>query len=82
MYLQLGGQTPQSRQGSRMSDRNGQLYTPMVNAEHVERKIGPVIQKNWRDIQRQCRENDPENNGHIEASLFKGEDVGLDKGKF
>ena len=52
--------------------------TPLVNAEDIEEKLKPVVNKHWKDIQKQCRQSDPNSMGDINGQDFKRKDPSID----
>lgn len=53
------------------STGSGRPFTPLVNAQGAEKAIHPQIQRNWKEIQRMCRDYDPNSTGAISQSQFK-----------
>lgn len=47
-------------------------FTPLVNAEDVEAKLHSIVRKHWKDMQKYCRNLDPDNTGEISQSEFRG----------
>jgi len=62
------------RSGSRMqmSRAHSRLATPLINAESVENRLKNTVFRNWKDIQRQCRNQDRENTGTITVEQLRG----------
>jgi hypothetical protein len=46
-------------------DKIFNIYSPLINAESVENRLKNTVFRNWKDIQRQCRNQDRENTGTI-----------------
>ena len=46
-------------------------FTPLVNAQDTEQKIKDEILRHWKDIQKNCRQADPDNTGNISQRDFK-----------
>ena len=46
-------------------------FTPMVNAENVEKRLKDVVYRHWKDIQKTCRAADTDNSGQIPYDAFK-----------
>ena len=61
------------RSGSRMqmSRAHSRLATPLINAESVENRLKNTVFRNWKDIQRQCRNQDRENTGTITVEQLR-----------
>lgn len=61
------------RTGSRMqmSRARSRLSTPLINAEGVENRLKDTVFKKWKNIQRQCREQDKENTGTITVEQLR-----------
>ena len=53
------------------SPGNGRCATPLVNAESAENKLRHVVYRNWKNIQKYCRECDSEGSGQIHPNQFK-----------
>ena len=54
-------------------------FTPLVNAQDTEQKIKDEILRHWKDIQRNCRQADPDNTGNISQGDFKCKSEGINK---
>ena len=49
----------------------GRCATPLVNAESAENKLRHAVYRNWKNIQKYCRECDSDGTGQIQPSEFK-----------
>ncbi|XP_022111865.1 EF-hand calcium-binding domain-containing protein 6-like [Acanthaster planci] len=66
--------SPAARTPSKMSGRlssQSRLATPLVNAQGVEQRLKSQIGKQWKDVQRLCRQKDADNTGEVSAEDFK-----------
>ena len=52
-------------------------FTPMVNAESIENKVKDIVCKNWKEIQKQCKTFDSENNGQISTHQITSKSLHL-----
>ncbi|KAK3098848.1 hypothetical protein FSP39_023679 [Pinctada imbricata] len=60
------------RPGSRMPSRaQSRMATPLINAESAESRLKGVVFRNWKDIQRQCRDADKDNTGTIQITELR-----------
>lgn len=48
------------------------MSTPLINAESAEARIKNRIFRNWKEIQRSCRNCDRNNTGTIQVQELKG----------
>lgn len=55
-----------------LSRARSRLSTPLVNAETAENILKNTIFKNWKNIQRQCRNQDAQNTGTINVEQLRG----------
>lgn len=65
------------RPGSRLSRAQSRMSTPLINAESAEARIKNRIFRNWKEIQRSCRNCDRNNTGTIQVQELKGNDRSL-----
>ncbi|VDI45640.1 Hypothetical predicted protein [Mytilus galloprovincialis] len=61
------------RSGSRMqmSRARSRLSTPMINAETAENILKNTVFRNWKNIQRHCRNQDQQNTGTIKVEQLR-----------
>ena len=57
---------------SNRSGMGGRPFTPLVNAESAEKAIYSKIHKHWKEVQRRCRQFDPNSTGVISQQQFRG----------
>ena len=60
------------RPGSRISRAQSRMSTPLINAEGAEARIKNRIFRNWKEIQRSCRNCDKNNTGTIQIQELRG----------
>jgi len=48
------------------------MATPMINAESAEKLLKDAVYKNWKEIQKQCRNCDKSNTGTIPVDNILG----------
>nr|XP_022292188.1 EF-hand calcium-binding domain-containing protein 6-like isoform X2 [Crassostrea virginica] len=59
------------RPGSRISRAQSRMSTPLINAEGAEARIKNRIFRNWKEIQRSCRNCDKNNTGTIQIQELR-----------
>lgn len=55
-----------------MSRARSRLSTPMINAETAENILKNTVFRNWKNIQRHCRNQDQQNTGTIKVEQLRG----------